>query len=102
MKNDWLSSDWHMGHRNVIKYDNRPFNNIDEMNEAILDNFFSLVKKGDRLFFHGDMSLNGNILRETVNKIKREGIILIFIKGNHDNIPQNIKHHLYYDTKIQL
>ena len=32
----YLTSDLHLSHKNIIKYDNRPYNNVDEMNEDIV------------------------------------------------------------------
>ena len=39
--------DMHFGHKNVIKYDCRPFETVEEMNEMLIQNFNSCVKKND-------------------------------------------------------
>ena len=31
-------ADLHIGHENILKFDNRPFANINEMHRAIVDN----------------------------------------------------------------
>jgi calcineurin-like phosphoesterase family protein len=41
---DFFSSDYHFYHKNVIKYCNRPFNNVEEMNEKIISNHNKLVR----------------------------------------------------------
>lgn len=77
-------SDWHYGHKNVIGYDNRPFANVDQMNEELIHRWNSVVSDSDTVYVLGDMfwctpakaipilkSLNGNI---------------VLIKGNHDRI----------------
>jgi len=34
----WFTSDYHLGHANIIKYCNRPFKGIDQMNSTIIRN----------------------------------------------------------------
>ena len=39
----WFTSDLHLGHANIIKYANRPYKDVPEMNEALINNFNALV-----------------------------------------------------------
>ena len=48
-------SDLHLGHENAIKFDNRPFANIKEMHDTILDNWNSRVTGNDTVYILGDM-----------------------------------------------
>lgn len=34
----FFTADTHFGHENIIGHDNRPYSNVDEMNEAIIAN----------------------------------------------------------------
>jgi calcineurin-like phosphoesterase family protein len=77
----FFSSDSHHGHKNVIKYDGRPFNSVEEMDNTIIENHNSVIHKDDDWYFDGDFSFNkkrteGYLLRLNGNKF--------FIKGNHD------------------
>ena len=47
-------SDLHFDHTNVIKFDNRPFKDVEEMNNALIHNWNSVVKKNDIVYVLGD------------------------------------------------
>lgn len=83
---NWFTSDWHLGHNNIIHYCNRPFKTIEEMNITIINNCFELVKPNDTLYFLGDMSMKKQTCNEIIDKLLETRINLIFVKGNHDNI----------------
>lgn len=80
--NSWFTSDWHLDHKNILRYDNRPFSTIDEHNEAIITNFNSLVRPMDNVYFLGDFSL-GNVANAEAFLQRLNGR-LHFIQGNHD------------------
>lgn len=40
---NYYISDLHIGHANAIKFDNRPFADVNEMNNAIIENWNSRV-----------------------------------------------------------
>ena len=43
----FFTSDTHFGHANVIKFDNRPFANIEEHDEELVRRWNAVVKPGD-------------------------------------------------------
>lgn len=78
----FFTADTHFGHNNIIKFCNRPFNSVEEMNEILIDNWNSTVGKDDEIYHLGDFGwkdnkLNLEILRQ-LNGIK------YLIQGNHD------------------
>ena len=65
MSNVFFTSDTHFDHANVIKYCNRPFRNKHEMNEAMIQNWNSVVKPGDTIIASGKASLYKHQLQMT-------------------------------------
>lgn len=82
MSQVFFISDMHFGHANIIKYENRPFTNVDEMDNTLISNWNKAVGKGDKVFILGDVSF--------YNKEKTKSILVmlngnkILILGNHD------------------
>lgn len=88
-KDIFFISDFHLYHKNVIKFDDRPFKNkngdpdVEAMHRAIIDNWNSVVTDNDVVFYLGDLCFgrpewaNGVIyaLKGTIH----------FIMGNHDD-----------------
>lgn len=46
-------SDLHIGHKNILNFDNRPFFNLTDMKETIIDNWNSVVGKNDSVYVLG-------------------------------------------------
>ena len=53
----YFTSDLHLGHDNVLGFCDRPFKNVKEMNEALLENWNKRVKKDDTIYVLGDFAL---------------------------------------------
>lgn len=87
--NIYFTSDQHFFHCNILKYCNRPFSNVEEMNETIITNWNNVVEKGDIVYNLGDMFLGK---KEDAEKIlKRLNGQIHFIQGNHDSIAEQMK-----------
>ena len=78
----YFTSDWHLFHQNSIKFDSRPFRDLDHMHSVLINNYNSCVKPNDVCFFLGDIGWgqNGAIaaIIQSLNGTK------ILISGNHD------------------
>lgn len=78
----WFTADFHLFHDNIIRYCNRPFENIWDMHETIIEGMNAHVTKSDELFILGDVSFYGGEkvrkILEAINGRKH------FIVGNHD------------------
>jgi calcineurin-like phosphoesterase family protein len=81
-KQIFFTSDWHIGHENSIKFDNRPFSNLDEMHEGLIRNYNNQVKDDGICYFLGDIFTHGSELTKSI--IARLNGTKILIRGNHD------------------
>ena len=80
----FFTSDIHLGHANIIKYSNRPFANVAEMDEAMLKTINETVGPRDFLYILGDVSFAKP--EYTKQMIKRMNGIKILVWGNHDQV----------------
>jgi len=96
-----FSSDWHLFHNNVIKFDNRPFNDVHEMHDAIIKNWNNTTNKDSVVFYTGDLTFGSINKTKTVlsqlNPVKNIYCIL----GNHDKI-KNIEKLDFFDGIFDL
>lgn len=78
----YFTSDLHLGHENIIRFSNRPFSTLDEMNRTLVDNWNSRVTERDDVFVLGDMFYRKKEgVEEILKKLKGRKHLII---GNHD------------------
>lgn len=74
--------DTHFGHANVIKHDGRPFETVEEMDEAIIRNWNRRVHKDDDVYVLGDFCFrNAESCSWYLQKLKGRKHLIV---GNHD------------------
>jgi len=78
----YFTSDCHFRHKNIIKYCNRPFDDVHQMNKTIFDNINNVVGYDDTLYILGDFCFKGKKPLEYRVRINCPNVHLIF--GNHD------------------
>lgn len=80
----YFTSDCHFGHNNIIRFCNRPFTSVEEMNEKLVENWNKVVTKEDTVYCLGDFSMNNpKRFAERLNGKK------ILILGNHDSVVES-------------
>ncbi len=79
----FVTSDSHFGHFNILKYCNRPFSSVEEMNETLIKNWNDNVSKNDTVIHLGDFAFRQS---ENLSKVfnRLNGNIHLLL-GNHDN-----------------
>lgn len=85
---NYYISDTHFGHKNVIRFDNRPFSSVDEMDEEIIKRWNDTVKTDDVVYVLGDFSFYKE--EKTLEILDRLNGKIVLIKGNHDKISPKI------------
>lgn len=93
--NIFFTADTHFGHGRIIEYTNRPFRdaegrpNPQRMDEAIIDRFNSVLRRGDVLYHLGDVSWSSyNKQTGFIDRLNTKEVHLIW--GNHDH-PKDFK-----------
>jgi calcineurin-like phosphoesterase family protein len=77
----WFTADEHYGLTSIIKNCNRPFKDVREMNEVLVQNHNDVVK--DAVVHAGDFAWANN--RDDARKyFRRLSGTHIFLKGSHD------------------
>ncbi|MBQ9661671.1 MAG: metallophosphoesterase [Oscillospiraceae bacterium] len=77
-------ADMHFDHANIIAYDNRPFNSVDEMNEALIANWNRVVTDPEDLtWILGDFCVGDAARwRELLGRLNGRKALIF---GNHDD-----------------
>lgn len=79
----WFTSDLHFWHKNICKYCNRPFETIEDMNQALVNNWNAVVKEDDTVFVLGDMGFCGyDKLEPLMSQLNGKKYL---VQGNHDS-----------------
>lgn len=86
-QNIFFTSDLHFNHSNVIKWCNRPFLNVEEMNQSLIDNWNKKVSNKDIVFHLGDLFWKYYNDKQILDALNGERIYLI--PGNHDSKTYN-------------
>lgn len=80
----FVSGDLHLNHGNIIKYCDRPFDSVHEMNQQLVTNWNDTVGPDDTVVFLGDLCFYyGDITtHDWLHALNGE---IVYIRGNHDD-----------------
>jgi len=80
-----MCSDTHFGHKNIIRYCDRPFESVVVMNAALIERWNSRVTPEDVVYFLGDLAMGPGVDEQFVLDILRQlNGYKLMIPGNHD------------------
>jgi len=95
MPNLYFTSDHHFGHKNIIKYCNRPFTDVHEMNKALIDNWNTVIPQDGTVYYLGDFAWRTCRFEEIRKRLNGK---IHLIRGNHDRSTIKQKHYGLFES----
>ena len=94
----WITSDLHFNHNKEFIYKARGFDNISQMNEAIIENINDRVTYEDDLWILGDLCLGPDIEgnKQLIERINFSNIHIIY--GNHDTDTRKVMYNTCWNV----
>lgn len=95
----WFTSDLHFGHRNVLKFCNRPWEDEKLMGRGLIQNWNNTVGDNDIVFVLGDTFWfnDSHSIKRALSQLKGKDIYIL--PGNHDEFES---YHRVVDPRIHL
>lgn len=89
MATTFFISDTHFGHKNILTFPvegkmdvrYRPFGTVEEMNEALINNWNAIVSPNDIVYHLGDISFKKSLMEDILPQLKGHKYLVL---GNHD------------------
>lgn len=78
----WFIADTHFRHKNILDFENRPFETLEEMEEKMTKAWNDVVAKTDTVYIVGDFCFANN--KEWIEILDQLKGNIILVKGNHD------------------
>ena len=84
-QNIWFTSDLHFGHRNVIRFCQRPYTDEKHMGPCLIENWNNTVNDNDIVFVLGDTFWfnDSRVIKKILTSLK--GKTIYILPGNHDD-----------------
>ena len=86
-KDFYITSDTWFGRPQILQIANRPFDNIEDMNAALIKNWNKKVKKKDIVFHLGNFAWDPSTARKVLKQLNGK---IYFLKGNQDSALEEI------------
>jgi calcineurin-like phosphoesterase family protein len=79
---NYFISDTHFGHENIIRFCDRPFESVEQMNEAMINNWNDRVTDNDHVYILGDFAFRCvTSVEKILQSLSGKKHLII---GNHD------------------
>ena len=80
MSRTFFIADTHFGEDNIRRYENRPFESVEEMDVSLIENWNSVVSSDDEVYMLGDFGAE----KKEADVLSRLNGKKYLVKGNHD------------------
>ncbi|KKN85752.1 hypothetical protein LCGC14_0275570 [marine sediment metagenome] len=84
MSNVWFTADQHFGHRNIIKFCNRPFESVEEMDAEMIRRWNAVVEPGDAVYHLGDFTMEGYAYAKEIFAQLNGRVRILSLLWHHD------------------
>ena len=81
----FFTADQHFSHEKIIQYCNRPFQNLEEMHQVLIERWNSKIQANDEVYILGDFAFGNPI--EFISSLNGKKHL---IAGSHDAFPKNV------------
>ena len=104
MSKIFFTADHHFGHANIIRFCDRPFKDVTEMNEVLIERWNEKVKKNDYVYHLGDFGFkNQGDFGKILDRLNGKKHLIV---GNHEKSAlQHPKKFVwikdYYELKVK-
>lgn len=84
--NTWVCSDPHFGHANILTFNRpdgaplRPFKDVDDMDNTMIENWNRVVDAKDRVYLLGDVAFHPRTFHRVIPQLKGR---ICLVPGNH-------------------
>lgn len=86
MSKIYFTSDHHFGHKNIIKFSERPFKDVNEMDEILIQKWNEKINAENEVYHLGDFGLSSSgKLRKILDRLNGK---IYLINGNHEKSAQ--------------
>ena len=89
----FFTSDLHFGHKNIIKFCNRPFDSVEAMDKALIKNWNATVQHDDEVYIVGDFTHDYGNAKKYLPVLNGKKYM---IEGNHDKFLRDLKEKEYW------
>lgn len=80
--NTWFTADTHWGHTKIVELCNRPYTSVEQMDEALIENWNAVVAPGDAVYHLGDFAFHKPAkAAEIASRLNGQKYL---VWGNHD------------------
>ncbi|MEL6733598.1 MAG: phosphoesterase [Bacteroidota bacterium] len=105
MKQIFFTSDHHFGHKNIIKFCDRPFESVEEMDRVLIERWNEKIQPEDDVYYLGDFALSkdAEYVADILDQLNGTKYLIV---GNHESAALNCRKKFkwtkeYHELKVK-